>query len=214
MSVTNWNAIGVEAQVTMASSEGIRHCGEILEKAMKSIIGRGHGGVPSSPGQPPNSQTNTLRGQIRYEMRSHLEVAVGSGAFYGAVLERGGTIRAKKKMLMIPLSKEMKKRTARGERPANIVIALRFDKSRPIKYIKTKRGVMIVREVKTVTRSARSVKWGGPTSVGEADEPLFLMTPRVTIAPRPWMRPALERSRERLFRGFVDTARNEMRRAY
>jgi hypothetical protein len=128
------------------------------------------------------------------------------------VLERGGTIRAKRKMLMIPLSPEMKKRTARGERPANIIIALRFDKSRPIKYIKTKRGVMIVREVKPIARSARAARWGGKTSVGEADEPLFLMTPRVTIAPRPWMRPALDRSRERLFRAFISTARGELRR--
>lgn len=213
MTVTQWNAVGLEAQVTMAASAGIRHCGEVLERAMKSIIGRGHGGVPSRPNQPPNSQTNFLRGQIRYEMRGHLEVAVGSGAFYGGVLERGGTIRAKKKMLMIPLSREMKRRTARGERPANIIIALRFDKSRPIKYIKTKRGVMIVRAVKTVTRSARSIRWGGPTSVGEADEPMFLMTPRVTIAPRPWMRPAFERFKDRLLRSFVQTARAEMRRA-
>jgi len=210
MNIDQWNESAFLSKVEASANAGLRTVGVILEKDMKNIIGRNHGGVPSRPGNPPNSQTNFLRGQIRFEQKRSLEVRVGSGAFYGIVLEKGATIRAKKKALMIPLSKEMKRRTARGERPANIIISLRFDKTRPLKYIKTKRGVMIVRSVKTVKRSERSVRWGGPMSIGEADEPLFFMTAQVRIAARPWMRPSYERSRKAMMDGFVKTTRQHM----
>lgn len=211
--ITQWNGDAIYAKAFKASTAGMTRVGVILEKGLKDIIGRNHGGIPSMPGQPPNSQTNNLRGQIRYEQRDPLTIRAGSGAFYGEVLEFGKTIRAKKKMLLFPISKEMKRRCARGERPKNIIMFLRFNKRRPLQYIKTRKGVMIARPLAEVKRSSTSQKWGGPSSVGEGLEMLFFMTPSVTIAPRPWMRPTLAKLGPTLPREFSKEANRVWRAA-
>lgn len=211
--ITEWNADAIYQKAVKASTAGMTRVGVVLERGLKEIIGRGHGGIPSMPGQPPNSQTNFLRSQIRYEQRDPLIIRAGSGAFYGEVLEFGKTIRAKKKMLLFPISKEMKRRCARGERPRNIIMFLRFNKQRPLQYIKTRKGVMIARPLHEVRRSSTSVKWGGAPSIGEGLELLFFMTPKVTIAPRPWMRPTLAKLRPTLPREFTKAARPVWRAA-
>jgi hypothetical protein len=204
MSITRWDAAGIMRKAEAAATAGLVVVGQHVEKEMRGILGRNHGGIPSRPGSPPNSQTNFLRGQIRYEMRGPLEVAIGSGAFYGAVLETGAVIRAKKKALMIPLSPEMKKLTARGKRPAAIITALRVDKTRPLRYIKVRSGILIVREHPAAKRS--KAVWA-PTPTGERSEALFLMTSKVTIAARPWMVPAFIKARPRLLGAFTRAAK-------
>jgi hypothetical protein len=210
MSITRWDAAGIMRKLEAAATAGLVVVGQHVEKEMRGILGRNHGGIPSRPGSPPNSQTNFLRGQIRYEMRGPLEVAIGSGAFYGAVLETGMTILPKKKRLAIPLSKDAKAACRRGQRPANIILAARLDRDRPLRYIPTKGGdTLIVRDYRRsgLKRDNASGRWSRESmNTDMKGEPFFLLARAVKIDKRPWMVPAFIKAKPRLLGAFTRAA--------
>lgn len=198
MSRVTWNIEGFKAQLNTAVVAGLDAAGITLQRDMTLIIGRNHGGVASAPGQPPNSQTNRLRSSIRTTRGNDLSVSVGTNVAYGRHLEYGVTIRARGKLLAIPMSKEARAMTAQGIKPRSIINAFSFDKSRPLRWIKTKSGgVLIVREHRGTSRAGK----------GKRSEPLFLLSAKSVIKPRPWMRPALERSKVKMLGEFVRFAR-------
>lgn len=183
-------------------------------------FGSDHGGVPSLPGRPPNTQSGRLRNTVTFtgaDLAGPLTSAYGTNMMYGRVLELGGTIRARGKALAIPLSPEVKRQVARGVRPRSIINAYKFDRSHPLRWIKTKRGVLVVRQMgrQTGSRSAGiAARFAGHLGKVTSEEPLFLLVPQVRIAPRPWLARAYFGHRQQIEERIIATTRARMRTAY
>jgi hypothetical protein len=197
-----WNADVVKRAVLGAVNAGLSGVGAEVEREARSIFGVGHGGVASKPGQPPNTQRGRLRSSVAYALRNDLSVRVGTNVPYGLYLEKGATIRAKGKNLAIPMSASVKMLVARGISPRQIIEQAKADKSKPVRFVKTKRGgVLVIKEHRGTSRAGK----------GKRSEVLFLLTPRVTIAPRPWLRPAFQRAKPRLVKRFTAEANRAFR---
>lgn len=157
------------------------------------IFGTDHGGVPSSPGSPPHSQSGELRDSWKIE-RGERKSSVYSSVPYAAILETGGTITPKRaKALAVPVSPEAKKRAARMGARAAIAS---FGNTRTVK---TKRGnLLIVRDVR------------GKRARGEV---LFFLAGKVRIAARPYVDRSIESAWPAMETVFVETVMRSIERA-
>lgn len=88
MSGVNWNPRALEA-INRAIHNGIDAAAEVIVNEAVAIHGRDHGGVPSKPFNPPNVQTNNLRGSIRRTRAAEFRAGVGTAVDYGKYLEFG-----------------------------------------------------------------------------------------------------------------------------
>lgn len=147
---------------------------ETLADTIVRGFGRDHGGIPSTPGNYPNSQTGFLRNSIQWIPSYNQTAYVGSNAPYALYLQRGAHIRPRNaKALAIPLTKAAKDKVEEAGTPRAAIQEFKADTSNPVVSIKTVSGTIIAR------------KRGRGKAKGEV-EPLFLITMEAVIHPRPW----------------------------
>lgn len=174
-----------------AIGKGLEAAAAKLADGIAVTFGRNHGGVPSKPGQPPNTQFGGLRNSIGYtgarKEGKAWKAFAGSSLEYAAYLEKGAVIKPKNaKMLMIPLSHAMKLAIRRYGSPRAALAS-----------------VGKIRWIKIDNRRSLVVRDAGKGKRGEA---LFLATKGpVVLAPRPWVRPAYNLMRRTMNDAFRDS---------
>lgn len=109
MASVNWNAGAAKALLIKAMNAGLTAAAEVAANQAERSFGSDHGGVPSAPGSPPNSQTGHLRNSIAYcspdALGTPLRAAYGTNVAYGRHLEFGAVIRPKSvKYLPVPIN--------------------------------------------------------------------------------------------------------------
>lgn len=152
---------------------------ETAASTARLSMGTNHGGVPSAPGQPPHTQhTGDLRRTTVSAgpalMGRPGVSSFGSNVTYGRILELGGTITAKGKMLTIPLNRQAALKSGRpGWNPH------------------TEPGLFLLKRKGRAPLLVKS-KGGGKSGNGKGAriELWFALVPRVKIAARPFLRPA------------------------
>lgn len=87
----DWKGDRASDAVRKGLAEGLTKGAEILADQMVRIMGTDHGGVPSTPGNPPNVQTSHLRNSIGYVPATpdSLVAFAGTNVIYGKYLEDG-----------------------------------------------------------------------------------------------------------------------------
>lgn len=134
------------------------------DRAVRNF-GANHGGVPSLPGNPPNSQSGHLRNSVTAvhskDLGVPLAAAFGTNVPYGRYLEFGANPKGKP-WLTIPVHPEAKRASRRGQGARSF--RLRFQK--------TRNGALLVKDVPG--NRGRSEVW-------------YVLKHEVHIAPRPWL---------------------------
>jgi len=134
--------------------------------AKRSMRGKG----PSAQGTPPGIDTGTLRRSVTHQVNpTKLECRVGSNVPHARIQEMGGTITAKGSKLTIPLNEEAAK-MRRNTASLNTVGGL--------KYVKVGGTGYLVKDTEN-----------------DDGEFMFVLKDSVTLPPRPYLRPALDKSR-------------------
>ena len=168
----------------------------LVQREAQRLLSQGssnRGATPSRPGSPPHKDTGTLARSITVDLaklksrrQTRIRAATGTRLKYAAIHEFGGTIVPRTaKALLVPIG----------------------DKGR-----KAMRSVSSVRELKL---SFIKRKGGKPPllarNMGDRIEPLFVMTKRVVLPPRPYMRPALAKMTPKIRKLF---SRKELLKGY
>lgn len=169
-----WHGDEALKRLEAAANKGLTEYAIVVAGTAERSFGREHGGIPSKPGMPPHSQSGHLRNSIAYVPAKNLKALVGTNVPYGRHLEFGFTARAKRaKFLAVPVHPKASRALVRaGGRTRNIP---------GLVLIRTKAGqLLLVKPIKG--KHARVEVW-------------FVLKKSVTVAPRPWLRPALARSR-------------------
>lgn len=149
-----------------AAAEDALFAGALLcaDQAVRNF-GRAHGGVPSLPGNPPNSQTGHLRNSVTAvhprDLGIPLTAAFGTNVKYGRYLEFGASPRGNP-YLTIPIHPEAKRASRRGQSA----------RSFRLRFVKTKNAALLVKDVPG--RHARMEVW-------------YVLKRQVRIAARPWL---------------------------
>lgn len=157
-------------------------------------FGRNHGGVPSMPGGVPNSQSGNLRASIQSTRASGGTAFVGSSLAYARYLEHGAVVRPRNgRAIVIPLDPGIARQMRNGVKPRSIINALKFDKSRPLAWVKARTGGIVIMQSRGRGKAKTMV-------------PLMLLTARSVIAPRPWAKPGVVAARQDMERAFVSAA--------
>lgn len=176
-----------------AADVALTEAGKTLAKQIYDSFGRDVGGLRSKPGQPPNVDQGSLARSVGYTKAKDLRCIVGVGPVYGKYLEFGANIRAKKKALLIPLSRLAVRAYAEANGSGRGAMAWYEAKVGPKKLVRLKvaDGVLIGQKI------------GGKNSRYEID---FKLTSRVKIKERPFLRPAVSKAKasgsiQRVFSG-------------
>lgn len=174
---------------------GVSAAAEVLSKAMKDTLatrtgaggglGSGAGGVaPSNPGSPPAQQLGALHRSIKITKPvtngNRVSATAGTTLKYGTYMEYGARPRAHGKALLIPLQPEAHRMLKNGlvKNNSQLFMVKRPGKA-PILARKGPRGAIV---------------------------PLFVLKKSVTVKPRPWLRPSLNRARVAMAQAFVRAA--------
>jgi hypothetical protein len=80
---------GFARLVAKACNAGVTAAAAVLADTMVRQLGRNHGGVPSKPGKPPNSQTGQLSRNTGFARAVNGVAAAGTAQDYGVHLEFG-----------------------------------------------------------------------------------------------------------------------------
>lgn len=145
---------------------------------------------PSPIGSPPAKKLGGLRDSITYQMRNPVVARVGSSIKYGALHEFGGTIRpVTKKYLRVAVNDQAKE--------LNLQIGTKSIRDvGPFRIFKSKRGnLMAIGEDKVTARWYATNAKGKRVERQKTNVPIFVLKPLVQMPKRPFMRPALEWSR-------------------
>lgn len=145
---------------------------------------------PSPVGSPPAKKLGGLRDSITYQMRNPVLARVGSSIKYGALHEFGGTIRpVNKKYLRVAVNDQAKELNLRiGTKSIRDV--------GPFRIFKSKRGnLMAVGVDSKKSRQYFTNAAGKRVEQIRSGAPVFVLKPLVEMPKRPFMRPALEWSR-------------------
>lgn len=103
----NWHPEQFIVNLSKAVDAGATNASRALVASIVKTFGVNHGGVPSKPGQPPNTQIGTLRDSWSFAPARNGQVIVGSSVPYAKYLETGAIIRpVKAKALIIPMHKK------------------------------------------------------------------------------------------------------------
>lgn len=198
MTVTIKDNPTYEARLFAAMNRGLTDSAIVLADTMVRSFGSNHGGIPSAPGQVPHSQTGGLRNSIGYIEAVNGESGAGTTLAYGRFLEVGAHIRPRNgRAIAIPLSPEAKRLSARhGGRVRSIINALKFDKARPMRWVKTRNGVLLL----IAEGRRKNAGW----------MPFFLLTKHARLAARPWLRPAFLKASARMQEAFIRRVNQEM----
>jgi hypothetical protein len=84
-----WNDARLTAAIDAAANAGLSALAEVVADTAVRSFGINHGGVPSIPGNPPNSQLGLLYWSIKWVASTNLVSYVGTGVKYGYWLEFG-----------------------------------------------------------------------------------------------------------------------------
>lgn len=168
----------------------------LADQAVRSF-GRDHGGVPSAPGSPPNSQRGSLRNSVGFAAGRGGRAYVGTGLAYGRHLEFGAVSRPRRaKMLAIPLNKAAKSALRRFDSARAAIEAARREGKRIVR-IPAKRGIVVGIAPKKRPLTDSHPKW--------------FLTDQAIIRPRPWLRPAMVAARPAMREAFIDAARKRLK---
>jgi hypothetical protein len=180
-----------------AVDEGLTAAAERLHAQTTRIFGRQHGGRPSAPGMPPNSQTGTLRGRMSYTPGRNGLATVYSPLAYARFLERGGVITPKRaKMLAFPISAKGRSLIRSHGTPARAIDA-------------AKRAARGRKRVAMVPTRSGGFVVGYSDGKGKLD-PLFMLTRRSVVAARPWAKPSIALARGAMIRAATQAAKRYM----
>jgi hypothetical protein len=187
---------GAFMQRTMAQvGMGVEAAAEALAAAMKNTLssrggaggglGSGAGGaMPSNPGSPPAYQRGGLHRSIRSTkaqiIGNRASAYAGTSLRYGASLEHGFTATAKGGALLVPLQPEAHRLLERN-------------------LVRNNPQLFMVRRPGKPPLLARR----GPRG---SIVPLFVLKKSVTVKPRPWLRPSLDRARPAMAAAFIRAA--------
>jgi hypothetical protein len=181
---------------------GVEAAAEALAAAMKDTLssrggaggglGSGAGGVsPSSPGSPPAMQRGALHRSIGSTIATVKGSVVSARAGenlsrfpnrrqYGLSLDRGFTATARGGALLVPLQPEAHRLLERNMVRNNPqLFMVRRPGKPPLLARKGPRGSIV---------------------------PLFVLKKSVTVKPRPWLRPSLDRARPAMAAAFIRAA--------
>lgn len=87
-----WRGDQFERLVDRAVRKGLSDAAMVLADGVVRIFGVNHGGVPSQPGEPPNSQTGHLRNSVAFVTANQdWQAFVGSNVPYARYLNFGTT---------------------------------------------------------------------------------------------------------------------------
>lgn len=195
----DWYGDRFRRAVTLGSERlltalGIGFQSEVKSQLNKLASNRSKGGKPSPPGQPPAKMTGNLGRSIQIgaikSTPTGMKIQVGAHAVYARIHEFGGTIKAKKGSLTIPIHPLAVKASQQGVSARNI---------KGLSYVKTKRGGLLVKAKKKFM------------------EVWYVLKKSVTMPKRPYFRPAMEVYNPKVQgigeRTFVRTVREVMRGA-
>lgn len=175
-----------------ACRHGILACAQyIAESARGSMTGGGkiasRNYVSSSPGSPPGVQTGNLRRSIVARSTGDFSAVAGTRVKYGAFLEHGGIIRPRSsRFLAVPVSPEARRNSANGL------------------------GARAMPGLKLIVRRGGKSPLLAETG-GAGLNVHYVLRRTVRVAARPWLRPALQRTRGSLQSVFVGSARRRLR---
>lgn len=191
MSTFRWNPEAFIESLRRGANAGASAAAVVGADAAVRSFGSDHGGVPSKPGSPPNSQSGNLRNSVAATAPGAMgngRAAFGTAVFYGKVMENGATIRAKRtKFLPVPLNVAAKRLMAKlagssvGWAGGENVGSLRMFN---LVVIRAGGRLFLVEPAKS-----RSGKKGERMPTNGAR---FLLAKSVTIKPRPWLAPLLK----------------------
>lgn len=182
-------------RITPALNAALFSGARVGAEVARGLLGRDHGGIPSIPGNPPNSQSGHLSRSISAASPEDLgtprRAAFGTNVVYGKYLEFGATPVAKGGALVIPINRAARRLLVEaGGRARSALLAMRFRYhygNTHVARIKTKKGGLLI-----------CVQADGGRGKGARtllNEPMFVLAKSAHIAPRPWLRPAANRGR-------------------
>lgn len=183
------------AKLTRALNKGVTNAALAAATQAERSFGSDHGGSPSSPGSPPNSQTGHLRNSIAFASPESLgtpgHAAYGTSVEYGRHLEFGAVVRPRNvKYIPVPVNKAAKDMLRRLKGAS-----LRTQK---LKFIKYKNGTKMLREV---TPAKGKIKANGAA---------FVLKLVVVIVARPWIERASRDAKWEMIDAFALTVRQEL----
>jgi hypothetical protein len=165
-----------------AGDVALTEAAKTMAKQVYDSFGRDVGGVRSKPGQPPNIDQGSLARSVGYTKSNNLKCLVGVGPVYGKYLEFGANIRAKKKALLIPLSRLAVRAYAEGNKSGRAAMA----------WYEAKVGLKNIVRIKRTGHLLIGHKVGGKAARIEFD---WMLASRVTLKPRPFLRPAVAKAK-------------------
>lgn len=182
-------------RLTKALNRGVTNAAMVAATQAERSFGSDHGGVPSSPGSPPNSQTGHLRNSIAFASPESLgtpgHAAFGTSVEYGRHLEFGAVVRPRKvRYLPVPVNKAAKD-MLRRLKGASL-------RSQNLKFIKYRNGTKMLREV---TPAKGKLKKDGAA---------FALKLVVVILARPWLARASRDAKHEMADAFAMTVKREL----
>jgi hypothetical protein len=124
VSVTfRWTPEQFKAAVGQAIDKGLKDAAMVGSDIAARQLGTQHGGKPSKPGNPPNSQTGTLRRSHGWELNRPRVARYGVGVFYGPILQDPN--RLNRPWLLIPIQRHRQRLNQRFTRSAVAVMKAR-----------------------------------------------------------------------------------------
>lgn len=168
-----------------------------LESEIRGSFGSNHGGVPSKPGEFPNSQFGELRNSMGHTKAVDGVAFVGTGLDYGRYLNNGAVIKPQGKALVIPLTWEAKRLMVRvGGSARRAINQLKYS-SRKMRMVRTEKGLLVVQDV--AGKNARGIAW-------------FLITRKtIEIQPRPWGPLGVAMAQDAMREAFTNTVQEAMK---
>lgn len=128
---------------------------------------------PSPPGSPPHRGNSVLIGSIHWKQEQPLERLIGTGATHGRIQEMGGTNTGTN--MPIPISEKAKRHRTRGGKARDF----------PVKLIPIRAStgrLLLIQKMRSGKHHGRN--WTIH----------YLLTNKVTIPERPYLRPLLQNS--------------------
>lgn len=203
-----WNADEFERHLIEAAEIALTECAKLAANTAQDAMGRSTGGVSSSPGSPPNVQTNQLRASIKYvspqNMGTRLMAYVGTAVPYGRYLEGPNAIivRPKRvKKIPVPVNEAARKMLRR------LGAYQSADQMGPPGSLRRFRLKLIVNKASKQALLVEQTPGGKEKKNGA----VFVLKSSVRIAPRPWLKVSVEKALPTMRRMFVDVAAKELR---
>ena len=185
------------ARVIAGMNDGLTGAAIYLSGRMKASMQTKGKYLHSAPGTPPNVQRGLLRRSITSTPGRGLRASAGTNVKYGIYLEKGAIIRAKGKLLPVPVNpaaKRLRERTTGSLRSANL------------RFIKTSKGNKLLignrRERVSTVRNGQRLNLSGV--------PVFILKEVVVLKKRPWAVPAMRKNKAGIVRQFVTSARKSL----